>query len=430
MDTTFRKPHKQILAIFSFLFLAFIFSSNNLSAADGAKIFKQNCAVCHSMGTNVLTGPGLSGVMTRVPSEDWLKKWIKNNEALIKSGDAYANKVYNDNGKKPMTVFEFLSDEEITAVIEYIKAPPAPTGLTGPTGPADGTPAPVADNGVNPLAILIGIIAFLIIIVAVLRGVRHSLKNLQNEKLGLPEEEAVGPWTELKMWMGNNKRWVAVITIFILGGLLSSGWYALKAIGVYADPQTKQAYHPTQPIAFNHKLHAGDNAIDCQYCHSTVEKSKTASIPSVNICMNCHKGISQGPTTGTAEIAKIYEAAGFDPDKGAYTKPEKPIEWVKVHNLPDFVFFSHQQHVKVGKQECATCHGDLKTMTTAQQVQPLTMAWCIDCHKKTEVPGMKDNPYYESLHKKLAEKYKNLPKDQQVITVAKMGGIECAKCHY
>jgi hypothetical protein len=141
--------------------------------------------------------------------------------------------------------------------------------------------------------------------------------------------------------------------------------------------------------------------------------------------MNCHKGISKGPTTGTEEIAKIYEAAGWDPDKGAYTKPERPIQWVKVHNLPDFVFFSHQQHVKVGKQDCANCHGDLKTMTTAQQVKPLTMAWCIECHNKTEVPGMKDNPYYESLHKKLAEKYKDQP-----ITVAKMGGIECAKCHY
>lgn len=429
MDTTFRKPHKQFLAIFSFLFLAFIFSSNNLSAADGAKLFKQNCAVCHSMGTNKLTGPGLAGVMTRVPSEDWLKKWIKNNQAVIASGDAYAVKIYEEYGKAQMTVFEFLSDEEIDAIIGYIKAPPVEEKKVTPDKVTDGAAAP-ADSGVNPLAILLGVIAFLIIIIAVLRGVRHSLKNLQNEKQGLPLEEEVGPWTELKVWMGNNKRWVAVIVLFILGGLLSSGWYALKAIGVYADPEKKEVYHPTQPIAFNHKLHAGDNAIDCQYCHSGVEKSKTAGIPSVNICMNCHKGISQGPTTGTAEIAKIYEAAGFDPDKGAYTKPEKPIEWVKVHNLPDFVFFSHQQHVKVGKQECATCHGDLKTMTTAQQVQPLTMAWCIDCHNKTEVPGMKDNPYYESLHKKLAEKYKHLPKEERVITVAKMGGIECAKCHY
>lgn len=412
------KPRKQILAIFSFLFLSFIFSSNNVSAADAAKIFKQNCAVCHSLGTNKLTGPGLSGVASRVPSDDWLKSWIKNSSAMIKSGDAYANKIYNENGQAQMSAFEFLSDDELTSLIEYIKNPPTEPTKDNKTPTGDGVAAPT-EQGMNPLGILIGVIAFLIIIIAVLRGVRFSLKNLQNEKQGLPEEEAVGPWTELKTWMNANKTKTGLVILFIVGGLASSGWYALKGIGVY------EGYHPTQPIAFNHKLHAGDNAIDCQYCHSTVEKSKTASIPSVNVCMNCHKGISQGPTTGTSEIAKIYEAAGWDPDKGAYTKPERPIQWVKVHNLPDFVFFSHQQHVKVGKQDCANCHGDLKTMTTAQQVKPLTMGWCVDCHNKTEVPGMKDNPYYESLHKKLAEKYKGEP-----ITVAKMGGIECAKCHY
>lgn len=419
MDTMCNKPRKQILAIISFLFLSFIFSANNVSAADGAKIFKQNCAVCHSLGTNKLTGPGLAGIASRAPGDEWLKKWIKNSDALRKSGDAYAIKVYNDNNQVPMSAFEFLSDEELTALVEYIKAPPAPEEKKKDAAPvADGAPAP-AEEGINPLALLIGIIAFLVIIIAVLRGVRFSLKNLQNERDGLPLEEQVGPWTELKNWMGANKTKTGVVILFIVGGLASSGWYALKGIGVY------EGYHPVQPIAYSHKIHAGDNAIDCQYCHSGAEKSKTAGIPTVNVCMNCHKGISEGPITGKTEIAKIYEAAGWDPDKGAYTKPEKPIKWVKVHNLPDFVFFSHQQHVKVGKQDCANCHGDLKTMATAQQVQPLTMAWCVDCHNKTEVPGMKDNPYYESLHKKLAEKYKGEP-----ITVSKMGGIECAKCHY
>lgn len=424
MDTLCTKPQKQILAIISFLFLSFFFSVNKSFAADGEKIFKQNCAVCHSLGKNKLTGPGLEGVMSRVPSEDWLKKWVKNNKALIASGDAYANKVFNENNKADMTVFaSTLSDEEIAAVVTYIKDYKPPVE----TAPAAGGPATnnaPQSTGVNPLGLLLGVIAFLIIIIGVLRGVRHSLKNLQNERQGLPEEDALGPWADFKKWVMDHKRTTAVLILFILGGLLSSGWYALKGIGVY------EGYHPVQPIAFNHKLHAGDNAINCQYCHSGVERSKTAGIPSVNVCMNCHKGISKGPTTGTTEIAKIYEAAGWDPDKGAYTKPQKPIQWIKVHNLPDFVFFSHQQHVKVGKQDCANCHGEVKEMTTAQQVKPMTMGWCIDCHNKTEVPGMKDNPYYESLHKKLAEKFKDLPKDQQVITVAKMGGIECAKCHY
>ncbi len=422
MDTLCNKPQKRILAFFSFLFLSFIFSTNQVSAADGEKIFKQNCAVCHSLGKNKITGPGLEGVVTRVPNEAWLQKWIKNNKAVIAAGDEHALKIYKEFGTD-MPVFEFLSDDDIKTTIEYIKKPPVVTTPSTPTGgPGE---APV-EKGVNPLAVLIGVIAFLIIIIAVLRGVKHSLKNLQNEKQGLPEEEAVGPWSEIKAWIYTHKRTTAVIILIIIGGLLTSGWYALKGIGVYANPETKMVYHPEQPIAFSHKIHAGDNAINCQYCHSGVERSKTAGIPTVNVCMNCHKGISVGKQPGgTEEIAKIYAAAGWDAEKGEYNKPQHPIRWVKVHNLPDFVFFSHQQHVKVGKQECATCHGDLKEMTTAKQVQPLTMGWCINCHRTTEVPGMKDNPYYESLHKKLAEKYKGEP-----ITVDKMGGIDCVRCHY
>ena len=423
MDTLCTKSQKQILAIFSFLFLSIIFSINSVSAQDGAKLFKQNCAVCHSLGTNKLTGPGLAGVASRVPSDAWMMKWIKNNQALIKSGDAYAVKIFADNNNAQMTVFADLKDEEIKAIITFIKTPPPP-----PPTPTAGTSTAgePEEKGINPLAILIGVIAFLIIIVGVLRGVTHSLHNLQNEKEGLPEEEQVGVWRELKKWMGSHKRTMAVIVLFILGGVLSATWDALMGIGVY------EGYHPSQPIAFSHKIHAGDNAINCQYCHSGVEKSKTAGIPTVNVCMNCHKGISKGPSgeKGTAEIAKIYAAAGWDPDKGAYTKPETPIIWTKVHNLPDFVFFSHQQHVKVGKQDCVTCHGDVKTVTTVHQDKQMTMSWCIECHRKTEVPGMKDNPYYESLHKKFAEKFKNLPKEERIITVAKMGGIECGKCHY
>jgi hypothetical protein len=349
-------------------------------------------------------------------------KWIRNNKEVIKSGDAYAVKLYADNGNKDMSTFADLSDADLKALIGYIKNPPAE--VKPQTIVPDGKNGALADQGVNPLGILLAIIAFLVIIIVVLRGVTHSLKNLNNEKHGLPEEEQLGPWKELKNWMNAHKRTVVVILLFILGGFLSAGWDALMGIGVY------EGYHPAHPIAFSHKIHAGDNAINCQYCHSGVEKSKTAGIPTVNVCMNCHKGISKGPTTGTTEIAKIYEAAGFDPAKGEYTKPQKPIVWTKVHSLPDFVFFSHQQHVKVGKQDCANCHGEVKEMTTVQQVKPLTMGWCIDCHRKTEVPGMKDNPYYESLHKKLAEKFSKLPKEEQVITVAKMGGIECGKCHY
>lgn len=427
MDTIFNTPQRKLLAIISFLFLSFLININSALAQDAEKLFKQNCAACHSLGKNKMVGPGLEGVATRVPSEEWLTKWIRNSQEVLKSGDAYAKKILAENNGVMMTTFTHLKDEEIAALIQLIKAPPVVEDVLT-KAPAGGEVA-VEEKQINPLAILLGVIAFLIIIIGVLRGVSHSLKNIQNEKQGLPEEEAVGPWKEIKTWMSFHKRTVAVIILFIIGGLLSSGWYALKDIGVYTG------YQPTQPIAFSHKIHAGKNAINCVYCHSGAEKSKTAGIPSVNVCMNCHKGISKGPETGTTEIAKIYEAAGWDPDKADYTKPQKPIEWIKVHNLQDFVYFSHQQHVVVGKQDCVNCHGDVKEMTTAKQVSPLTMGWCIDCHKATEVPGIQDNPYYEkllnneslhsTLHRTLAEKYKGQP-----ITVAKMGGIECAKCHY
>ncbi len=417
MNTRYNTPQIKPFAIIAFLLLSFLLNLSSVSAQDAEKLFKQNCAVCHSLGKNKITGPGLEGIAARAPSDDWLRKWIKNNKELIKSGDPYALKIFAESNGADMTVFTDLKDEEINSLIALIKNPPKEKVAVA-SAPEAGV-AKEEQNGVNPLGILIGIISFLIIIIAVLRGVSHSLKNIQNEKEGLPNEEAIGVWGEIKLWMKDHKRTLAVIILFVTGGLLSSGWYALKEIGVYTG------YQPTQPIAFSHKIHAGENAINCQYCHSGVEKSKIAGIPSVNICMNCHKGISKGPNTGTAEIAKIYEAAGWDPEKAEYNKPQKPIEWVKVHNLQDFVYFSHQQHVKVGKQECVTCHGDLKEMTTAKQVSPLTMVWCIECHRKTEVPGMKDNKYYESLHKKLAEKYKG-----QTITVDKMGGIECGKCHY
>ncbi len=413
MDTIHNKPQNRFVAVLFFLFLTFSFSFSS-AAQDGEKLFKQNCAVCHSTGTNKIVGPGLEGVTKRVPSEAWMMKWIRNSAEVIASGDEYGKKIFAENGNVQMLQFPQFKDEEIKAIIAYVKNPPIEV-VVAPVKPVTET----KKQPINPLAIIFGIVAVLIIVIAILRRLRHSLKNLQNKNEGVGTETRYSAWQDFKNWMSCHKRTVALFTIFILLGLLQAGWDSLKSIGIYTG------YQPAQPIAFSHKIHAGANAINCVYCHSGAEKSKTAGIPSVNVCMNCHKGISKGPVTGTAEIAKIYDAAGWDPAKGEYNKPQKPIQWVKVHVLADFVFFSHQQHVVVGKQACANCHGDLKTMTVAKQMQPLTMAWCINCHKQTEVPGMKDNPYYESLHKKLAEKFKGQP-----ITVDKMGGIECAKCHY
>jgi cytochrome c2 len=419
----------------SFVFFLSIVSLNVSSAfaADGAKIFKQNCAVCHRLDAQKLVGPGFAGLSSRVPSDEWLFKWIKNNDALRKSGDAYALKIFQENGGATMTTFDgVIPDEDIKTLIAFIKNPPkevaaAPVASKVSGGGNEGNGSAGNENGTGAgYYILGGILVLLVILAVVLRSVKYSLLNVLSQKKGEAEVKDNGWWCETIHWLHLHKRTVAAGVIFIVLGLSKMAWDGMMGIGVFTG------YKPEQPIQFSHKIHAGDNAINCQYCHSSVEKSRHAGIPSLNICMNCHKGIDHGPVTGTAEIAKIYAAIGWDPATQSYDeKKAKGIKWTKVHNLQDFVFFSHQQHVKVGKLDCSNCHGDVRTMTVAQQVQPLTMGWCIDCHRKTEVPGMKvkdgvvDNPYYEELHKKLAEKYKG-----QKITVDKMGGIECAKCHY
>ncbi|MBN8703592.1 MAG: c-type cytochrome [Bacteroidetes bacterium] len=414
------RHYKKSFLTLCLLVLSIFSTTTAFAQPDGAKLFKQNCATCHRLDDKKLTGPGLKGVADRVPkpADEWLFKWVKNNDKLRASGDAYANKVFNDFGGSAMTVFEYLSDDEIKAVIAYFKNPPVEVAPTAPVAGATSDATEKKSEGLNPTLPLIIIAVFLVILAAVLRGVKKSLKNVLNEKEGKGADADLTVWQELVLWMNANRTKVAVVILFLIGWGGKLAWDGMMGIGIY------QGYKPEQPIAFSHKIHAGDNGINCVYCHSYVEKSRHAGIPSVNICMNCHQGIEKGPNTGTAEIAKIYAAAGWNTETQAYDKPQSPIKWIKVHNLPDFVYFSHQQHVVVGKQECTTCHGEVKEMTVAQQHAPLTMAWCVDCHRKTEV-AMANNPYYEDLHKKLAEKYKG-----QKITVDKMGGIECAKCHY
>jgi hypothetical protein len=192
-------------------------------------------------------------------------------------------------------------------------------------------------------------------------------------------------------------------------------------IGVY------QGYAPEQPIKFSHEIHAGQNQIACVYCHSGVEKSKHANIPSANVCMNCHAYIQEGAVSGKEEINKIYAALDYNPETRVYGPNKKPIEWIRVHNLPDHVYFNHSQHVKVGKIECTQCHGAVDSMAVVKQNSPLTMGWCIDCHRKTEV-DYKDNKYYEELHKQFVNDpaYKKGDK----FTIGKIGGLECSKCHY
>lgn len=413
------------------LILVGFVSINHASAADGKTVFKQNCAVCHALSDQKITGPGLKGVADRVPKGDWLFNWVKNNEKLIKAGDPYAVKVFNDNSHTSMTVFEgVVSDDDLKAVVEYIKNPPVEQKVAGPSNPTGDTSNDTnqSEQGVNPLYIVLAIIAILGILTGILRGVRLSLQRVTNQNEGKEQDPTISFFDEGKKWLAEHKRFVVVCLIVLSCVGMKSCWNSLFRIGVYYDWQTGKGYHPEQPIKFSHKIHAGDNAIACQYCHNSVEKSRHSGIPTVNICMNCHKGIQEGPTTGTKEIAKIYAAAGFDPKTGTYdVSKQNPIQWIKVHNLPDHVYFNHSQHVVVGKIDCGVCHGDVRSMTTVEQKSPLTMKWCIECHRKTDV-AMAGNPYYDRLHAALKEQYKK--QHLNTFTVAQMGGIECAKCHY
>lgn len=423
-------PRISLKTAITLVVAVFMFTSTT-KAQDGAKLFKQNCAVCHASHTDQkLTGPGLKGVFDRVPKGDWINRWILNSEKMIKAGDAYANKIYNENGKAQMTVFEGqLNDKDVEAIIGFLKAPLPTAGPTSaPGGLVDnGMPKePVA--GISPLYIILVVVVVLAVLLGALRSVRTAMQNSVNRAEGKSEEPEMTFWQEVKHWMSGHRRLVGVLSIIIIFVGMKGCWDACFNIGVYYDYRTQKGYKPEQPIKFSHKLHAGDNEIACQYCHSSVEKSRHAGIPSVNICMNCHKGIQSGPQYKEAEIAKIYEAAGFDPKTGTYdNSKQNPLKWIKVHNLPDHVYFNHSQHVVVGKIECTTCHGDVKNMTVAEQKSPLTMKWCIECHRKTEV-AMEGNAYYDRLHKALKEKYAG--QYDVKYTVEKIGGLECGKCHY
>ncbi len=409
--------------------MMFVLFTGTIKAEDGAKLFKQNCAVCHASHTDQkITGPGLKGVFDRVPPGDWINKWIKNNEKMIKGGDAYANKIYSENGKAAMTVFENLNDKEIDAIVAFMKGPaPVSASPKGPQGPG-GVVGEEVKPGIEPLYFVLGVIVLLAIMITTFRSVRTSLQNSANRTEGKPEDPEMTFMEEAKAWIGSHRRFVGVMVIIIGFMGMKSCWDACYDIGVYYDWETNKGYHPDQPIKFSHKIHAGDNEIACQYCHNTVEKSRHAGIPSVNVCMNCHKGIQEGTETGKTEIAKIYTAAGFDPSTGKYDESKSnPLNWLKVHNLPDHVYFNHSQHVVVGKIDCAKCHGDVKGMTTVEQKAPLTMRWCVDCHRTTEV-AMEGNAYYDRLHKALKEKYKG--QYDVKFTVEKIGGLECQKCHY
>jgi len=399
--------------------LTVIFSSHTAFSQDAKKIFKANCASCHKPTEEAGVGPGLKGLKSRWPDQAKLISWVKNSTAYLATGDVYANelkKKYN-NGVMPA---QALSDAEIIAVTDWAdKGGDGPVVTTTPPPPGADVVEPANDT---PQYVLMGLGILLLLLVIVLGTVRRSLQSLVNDQRGVETPERPSrPYVRFKIWASKNKKLVAIIGLFLICWFTKLGWDGLLGIGVH------QGYAPEQPIRFSHKLHAGDNKISCVYCHTGVGKSKHANIPSANVCMNCHMAINEGPVYGKAEIQKIYTAVDWDPQKRTYGTNTKPVEWIRVHSLPDLAYFNHSQHVTVGKIECKQCHGAVDSMEVVKQNSPLTMGWCIDCHRQTEV-DFKENKYYEELHKEFLADPKHKKGDK--FTIGKLGGLECSKCHY
>jgi len=190
---------------------------------------------------------------------------------------------------------------------------------------------------------------------------------------------------------GLNKQFTYMVAMLVVIGLVMS-----FKNSTFHIPGNQEDYEPEQPIAFSHQLHAGEMEINCQYCHFGAEDSKHAGIPPANVCMNCHEFVNNTfnesrladkenrKPLASSEIAKIYASMGLTMN-GEKSNIKKPTEWVKVHNVPDFVFFSHKPHITAGV-DCAKCHGDVAAMTRVKQVKDLSMGWCLDCHRQDHEP--------------------------------------------
>jgi mono/diheme cytochrome c family protein len=387
-------------------------------AAKGEGIFKANCTACHKVDVRVV-GPALGPTISSDPDDKWLTKWIENNQALIAAKDPKALTIYNQYNQASMTVFSSLSDADVANVIAYVRATWKTDQAAAAKAPAAGV---AADSGPSELVIfaLIAVIVIAFIIILVLNRVIGTLEKVlvKSEGILLTEVEVAGTEVDrfaLVKKLAKNKKFVFFVMLCGTFALGSWTWVTMWNTNVH------QGYQPEQPIHFPHDLHAGAMQINCQYCHSGAYKSKNASIPSLNVCMNCHKTVK----TESPEIHKIYAALGYDPTTQKYDSTKaRPIQWVRIHNLPDFVYFNHSQHVKVAGLACQTCHGPVQTMKEVYQYSPLTMKWCIQCHKRTNV-NMKGNAYYEKM-----EAVHDLIKEGKPVTEAAMGGIECGKCHY
>jgi len=388
----------------------------------GKSLFNANCAACHQLNRKAV-GPALSGVTEKYDRE-WLYNWIKNGTQMIKDGDPQAVAIWEEYNRAVMTNYPQFSNEQIDNILAYTDYTPPPPAVT--VAASAQTVSQGSDISVNViLAVTIVIFTILIVMLFLVQRTLIKIANASGVKIEKDTKSNITP-----LWQTIVKNQF-LIFILVVGFLLSSAYFTygyLMQIGI------DQGYAPIQPIHYSHKIHAGANQIECKYCHSSARVSKHSGIPSLNVCMNCHEYIAEyngeedlenGYTRDfyTNEIKKLYSAVGWDEENQEYTGNTKPVKWVRIHNLPDFVYFNHAQHAQVAKIECQTCHGPVEEMEIMYQYSPLTMGWCIDCHRESNVD--KDNEYYQKVHEELSKKY-----GVEKLTVAQLGGIECAKCHY
>ena len=387
----------------------------------GKALFNTNCAACHQLNRKAV-GPALRGVTEKYDKE-WLYSWIKNGTQMIKDGDPQAVAIWEEYNRAVMTNYPQFSNEQIDNILAYTNfTPPAPA----PAVANAQTVSQGSDISVNIiLAVAIVIFTILIVMLFLVQSTLIKIANASGVKIEVEPKRKIKPlW---KTIVENQ----FIMFLLVIGFLLSSAYFTygyLMQIGI------DQGYAPIQPIHYSHKIHAGANQIECKYCHSSARVSKHSGIPSLNVCMNCHEYIGEyngeedlenGYTKDfyTNEIKKLYSAVGWDEENQVYTGNTQPVKWIRIHNLPDFVYFNHAQHAQVAQIECQTCHGPVEEMEIMYQYSPLTMGWCIDCHRESNVD--KDNEYYQKVHEELSKKY-----GVEQLTVAQLGGIECAKCHY
>lgn len=401
----FCKKLSLVTFLLSFFFVAASATSSFAQdAAEGETLFKNNCAACHNTSDEALVGPGLKGIGERRPIE-WIVKWVHNPQAVIASGDAYANELYNKYNKAAMTAYPNFTEAQIKGIIAYVDASnAAPAAPAAGAAPVAGAVAPAAASAGGMMEILM--VGLLIIMVVVLIALL-SIVNTLGKITAAPTEIAETPMMlriaeNLKKITANSAVKTGILVlVMLLGGKATID--AAYGVGIH------QGYAPEQPIKFSHKLHAGQYEINCNYCHTGVYAGKGGNVPSANICMNCHNAIKRE----SPEIQKIYRAL----------ENNEPIQWVRVHNLPDLAYFNHSQHTNVGGLACKNCHGEIEKMEVVEQRSSLTMGWCIDCHRQSDV-NAKGNAYYD----KLVEIHN---KDSKTpLKVQNIGGLECSKCHY